>query len=398
MELLDSIDASTIVGKRDRALIATMLYSFARIGAVVAMNVDDYEPRGRRMWINLREKGGRRHSVPAHHSHEVYLDDYVLSAGISREAGTPLLRTFNRKKQLSNRRIHRREALAMIKRRARDADLSTTIGCHTMRATGITAYLSNGGLLKHAQKIAAHASSQTTRLYARRSDLVSLDEIERIVFRSSGNSKTEIFQRERTWYCNFQQSGQQIRRSLATTSKKEAILRAQRLETELSQGGIRGQISIASLAEVIEAFLAHHQAENRASRTLSKYQNVTSEIAQLAASRRVTRIDDLNAQFADAYRQMLKLESNKPRTIYNKLIALRSLMIFAKQRGMCMGDPLEGDTLNKPKATHQPFWTPEKVDQIIASTPSSYQAFPLFLRETGCRAGEGLFCRRLNWG
>lgn len=181
-QLLDSIDTSTIAGKRDRALIATMLYSFARIGAVVAMNVDDYEPRGRRMWINLREKGGRRHSVPAHHSLEECLDDYLLSAGISQEPGTPLFRTLDRKKQLTDRRLHRREALAIIKRRARDADLSTTIGCHTMRATGITAYLSNGGLLEHAQKIAAHASSQTTRLYDRRTDAVSLDEIERIVF------------------------------------------------------------------------------------------------------------------------------------------------------------------------------------------------------------------------
>ena len=180
-QLLDSIDASTITGKRDRALIATMLYTFARIGAVTAMDIEDYEQRSRRMWINLREKGGKRHAVPAHHTLEEYLDDYVSAAGIGHETKTPLFRSLNRKRQLTTRRIHRREVLAMVKRRARKADLPGTIGCHTMRATGITAYLSNGGLLEHAQRIAAHASSQTTRLYDRRSDAVSLDEVERIV-------------------------------------------------------------------------------------------------------------------------------------------------------------------------------------------------------------------------
>ncbi len=180
-QLLDAIDISTIAGKRDRALIATMLYTFARIGAVTSMDVDDYELRGRRMWINLREKGGRRHAVPSHHTLEEYLDDYVSAAGLGHETKSPLFRSLDRKRQLTTRRIHRREVLAMVKRRARDADLPATIGCHTMRATGITAYLSNGGLLEHAQRIAAHASSQTTRLYDRRSDAVSLDEVERIL-------------------------------------------------------------------------------------------------------------------------------------------------------------------------------------------------------------------------
>ncbi len=180
-QLLDAIDTLTIAGKRDRALIATMLYTFARIGAVTSMDIEDYEMRGRRMWINLREKGGRRHAVPAHHTLEEYLDDYVSAAGLGHETKSPLFRSLDRKRQLTTRRIHRREVLAMVKRRARDADLPRTICCHTMRATGITAYLSNGGLLEHAQRIAAHASSQTTRLYDRRSEAVSLDEVERIL-------------------------------------------------------------------------------------------------------------------------------------------------------------------------------------------------------------------------
>ena len=69
----------------------------------------------------------------------------------------------------------------MIKRRVRQAGLSTTVCCHSFRATGITCYLLNGGTLEHAQRIAAHASPRTTKLYDRTRDEVSLDEIERIL-------------------------------------------------------------------------------------------------------------------------------------------------------------------------------------------------------------------------
>ena len=68
----------------------------------------------------------------------------------------------------------------MIRRRALTAGIETPIGCHTFRATGITAYLKNGGRLEIAQQMAAHESARTTGLYDRRSDEVSLDEIERI--------------------------------------------------------------------------------------------------------------------------------------------------------------------------------------------------------------------------
>ncbi len=67
-ELLDSIDVSTLVGLRDRALIAVMTFAFARIGAVIAMRVEDYFPKGKRWWVRLHEKGGKRHEMPAHHN------------------------------------------------------------------------------------------------------------------------------------------------------------------------------------------------------------------------------------------------------------------------------------------------------------------------------------------
>lgn len=179
--LFESIDVSTIGGLRDRALIGVMVYSFARVGAVVAMNVEDYYVQGRRMWFRLHEKGGKRHDVPTHHKAEEYLDAYMATAGFAEAKGTPLFRTLDRRRRLTEDRIERREVLAMIKRRARRAGLSPTTCCHTFRATGVTTYLLNGGTLEHAQQIAAHESPRTTKLYDRTNDAISLDEIERIV-------------------------------------------------------------------------------------------------------------------------------------------------------------------------------------------------------------------------
>lgn len=180
-QLLDSIDVTTINGLRDRAIIAGMVFSFARVSALIGMNVEDYYPDGKRWWFRLHEKGGKFHEVPAHHSAEEYLDAYIRAAGVAGDARAPLFRSVNRKRVLTDRRIHRREVLAMIKRRARAAGVPDRISCHTFRATGITAYLLNGGTLEHAQRIAAHESPRTTKLYDRTSDEITLDEIERIL-------------------------------------------------------------------------------------------------------------------------------------------------------------------------------------------------------------------------
>lgn len=180
-QLLDSIDGSTIIGLRDRALIGVMVYSFARVSAAIGMNVADYYPQGRRMWFRLHEKGGKRHEVPAHHNAELYVDEYLEAAGIGDQQKGPLFRTISREKTLTVRRMHRIDVLRMIKRRADRAGIATRIGCHTFRATGITCYLLGGGSLEHAQRIAAHESARTTKLYDRTGDTVSLDEIERII-------------------------------------------------------------------------------------------------------------------------------------------------------------------------------------------------------------------------
>lgn len=180
-QLLNAIDCTMIIGLRDRALIGVMTFTFARVSAAVSMNVEDCYTQGRRMWFRLHEKGGKRHDVPAHHTVEAYVDDYLKAADIESNGQSPLFRTVSRQRRLTERRMHRNDVLRMIKRRARIARLPKHTCCHTFRATGITVYLENGGSLEHAQRIAAHNSVRTTKLYDRTSDAVSLDEIERIV-------------------------------------------------------------------------------------------------------------------------------------------------------------------------------------------------------------------------
>ena len=178
-QLLDTIDTSTLRGLRDRALLAVMVYSFARVSAVVGMRVGDYYQQGKRWWLRLQEKGGKHHTVPVHHKAEASLDAYLAAAGIAGEKDAPLWRSMPRAGGMGARRMSRVDVFRMIKRRIKIVGLGEA-NCHTFRATGITAYLLNGGTLERAQAIAAHESPRTTKLYDRTDDEVTVEDIEKI--------------------------------------------------------------------------------------------------------------------------------------------------------------------------------------------------------------------------
>ena len=156
--LLDRIDTGTRVGLRDRALLSVMVYSFARVSAAVGMRRQDYFRQELRGWLRLHEKGGKRHDVPAHHRAEEAVEAYLAAGGVD-DAKAPLFQSVDRAGGLSGRSLGRRVVLAMIKRRALAAGLPASTCCHTFRATGITAYLSNGGTLEHAQPAASGKNS-----------------------------------------------------------------------------------------------------------------------------------------------------------------------------------------------------------------------------------------------
>jgi site-specific recombinase XerD len=180
--LLDSIDASTTIGLRDRALIAIMIYTFGRVGAVIKMRVEDYYSQGRRGWVRLHEKGGKRHEMPCNHNLEAYLDAYIEGTGIRADLKGYLFRTARKRSGgLTTNPMAQADVYRMIRRRAFAGGIKTRIGNHTFRATGITQYLRNGGRRELAQQMAAHESPRTTALYDRRDDEVAIDEVERIL-------------------------------------------------------------------------------------------------------------------------------------------------------------------------------------------------------------------------
>jgi integrase len=181
-KLLNSIPATTLRDLRDRALIATLTYSFARISAALKMKVEDLRPRGAGWTVRLHEKGGKQHAMPCHHALAEVLRAYIDAAGIAEDRRGWLFRTArgHNGAALSDKPMSQPDAWRMIRRRAVAAGIAAEIGCHTFRATGITAYLANGGALEHAQEMAAHESPRTTKLYDRTKERLTQDEVERI--------------------------------------------------------------------------------------------------------------------------------------------------------------------------------------------------------------------------
>jgi site-specific recombinase XerD len=180
-KLIDSIPTDTLRDLRDRALIATLTYSFARITAALTMKVEDLRSRGAGWMIRLHEKGGKEHAMPWHLLSPTRCA-YIDAAGIGDDREGVLFRTSPRHNAtaLTDRPLTQANAWLMIRRRAIAAGITAPIGCHTFRATGITAYLANGGALEHAQKMAAHESPRTTKLYDRTKERLTQDEVERI--------------------------------------------------------------------------------------------------------------------------------------------------------------------------------------------------------------------------
>ena len=172
----------TLRDLRDRALIATLTYSFARINAALKMKVEDLRPRGSGWTIRPYEKGGKHHAMPCHHALAEALHAYINAAGIAEDRKGILFRTSSghNSNTLSDQAMDQSAAWRMIRRRAAATCINAPIGNHTMRATGITAYLANGGALEHAQEMAAHESPRTTKLYDRTKERLTQDEVERI--------------------------------------------------------------------------------------------------------------------------------------------------------------------------------------------------------------------------
>jgi integrase/recombinase XerC len=146
------------------------------------MKVEDVFTQNRRLWVRPHEKGGKDHATPCHHNLEQALGAYRDGDGLAADLKGPLFRTIGRGTgQFIRSALPQANAYQMIRQRIEAAVIKTKIGNHSFRATGITAYLKNGGTLEKAAAMANHASTRTTQLYDRRRDDLCLDEVERII-------------------------------------------------------------------------------------------------------------------------------------------------------------------------------------------------------------------------
>jgi site-specific recombinase XerD len=180
--LLSAIDTSTVVGLRDKALIATLIYTAGRAGAVARLKLKHLIHDGTQYLIRFEEKGGKARELPVRHDLQGYLLDYVQAAG-SADApkDSPLFRTAYRTSgRLTGNSMTGVYICQMVKRRLATAGLPTRLSPHSFRVLTVTDLLAHGESLEDVQYLAGHADPRTTRLYDRRQRRVTRNLVERI--------------------------------------------------------------------------------------------------------------------------------------------------------------------------------------------------------------------------
>ncbi len=180
--LMRSIDISNVVGLRDRAIIAILIYTAARVGAVAKLTRGHFYDTGDQYCLRFHEKGGKSREIPVRHDLQQFLSDYLTAGGLEySDKSTPLFRTtIRRTKQLTENGMTPGDMGRMVKRRLRQAGLPQRLSPHSFRVATITDLLSQGVPLEDVQNLAGHVDPRTTRLYDRRQRQVTRNIVERI--------------------------------------------------------------------------------------------------------------------------------------------------------------------------------------------------------------------------
>lgn len=180
--LLGSIDTSHVVGLRDRAMIAILIYTASRAGAVAKLRRGSLYSAGDQSMLHFDEKGGKSREIPVRHDLQQILFEYIEAAGLrNAPKDTPLFRTAYRKTgRLTSNGMYVVDVCRMVKRRLKDASLPPHLSPHSFRVTTITDLLEQGVPLEDVQRLVGHADPRTTRLYDRRQKKITRNIVERI--------------------------------------------------------------------------------------------------------------------------------------------------------------------------------------------------------------------------
>jgi site-specific recombinase XerD len=183
---LDAIKVDSLIDKRDKALFGVLLYTWARVSAVVALKVESYYERKGERWLRLSEKRGKIHEVPVHSKAREAIDRWLLASGLGSNPSAPLFPAFGKNKKTPElRHMDRTSVWKLVQARAHASGHKKRVCCHSFRATGITEYMNAGGSLDIAQRIAGHSQLSTTKIYDRSRDRLTIEEIERVSFEQS---------------------------------------------------------------------------------------------------------------------------------------------------------------------------------------------------------------------
>ena len=181
--LLRSIDTSSVRGLRDRAVIATLTYTGARVGAVARLRLQDLQDSARGRVIRLQEKGGKQREIPVRSILRDWLDEYVGTAGLTDAPKTaPLFRSLEirDRSRVSAAPFVPQRIRGMLKTRLKQAGLPITIRPHSFRVFVVTDLLAQDVPLEDVQYLAGHSNPQTTQVYDRRRRAVAREIVERI--------------------------------------------------------------------------------------------------------------------------------------------------------------------------------------------------------------------------
>jgi site-specific recombinase XerD len=181
--LLGSIETASAIGKRDKAVIATLIYTAARAGAVARLKRKDLIFEGEQWVLRFEhEKGGKSRQIPVRHDLQIILLDYAESVGPTARLGSsPLLQSIDGLTgNLTGRPLSGIDINRLVKRRLSAAGLPTRLSPHSFRVATITDLLSQGVPLEDVQYLVGHSDPRTTRLYDRRQKKVSRNIVERI--------------------------------------------------------------------------------------------------------------------------------------------------------------------------------------------------------------------------
>jgi integrase/recombinase XerD len=180
--LLGSLQAHSVIELRDRAVIAVLIYTAARAGAVAKLRLKDFVHDGEQFTLRFAEKGGKARSIPVRHDLERYLKEYLAATSLSGSPKDhPLFCTAaGRLNVLTPKGMNGADIGRMLKRRLKTAGLPMNLSPHSFRSCAATDLLLQGIALEDVQQLLGHADARTTRLYDRRRKQVTRNVVERI--------------------------------------------------------------------------------------------------------------------------------------------------------------------------------------------------------------------------